>query len=116
MTLRLSITLSVYQCIHLIYFQNNLFLLKINLCTLYRAALYNSLSICNIDLLNIFNNFSRFLIALEISPSNHSWELFYPSFFDRCYLINCKHNFLNEVIISFSSVIKILAVREIHTS
>ena len=42
--------------------------------------------------------------------------MFYPSFFDRRYLINCNHNFLNEVIISFSRVIKILVVRKIYTT
>ena len=97
-------------------FSRYFFLLKMNLCTLHRAALYNSLSICNLDLLKIFNNLSQFLVASEISPSKHFWELFYWSFFDRCYLINCNHNFLNEVFRSFSSVIKILVVWKVYTS
>ena len=106
-----SITLWVYHFIHLIYFQKKYILLKINLCTLSRASLYNSLPICNPVFLIFFDDLSRFLIASEILGI-----MLYPSFFNRCYLINCNHNFLNEVIIDLSSAIKVSVVRKVFTS
>ena len=81
--------------------------MKINLCTLYRAALYNSLSIRTLNFLiffqqflTIFNCFRNFTIKPFLG------SIFYTSFF------NSNNNFLNKVIIGFSSVIKILVVKK----